>query len=172
MKKTHPMIQYVFIRCWLGLILAAQSDLGVCFVSLGDEQQLMVNELLEFYPKAQPAGSDLHFARSLETVSAYIEHPGMVFDLPLDIHGTAYQLRVWQALREIPIGKTASYTEIAQRIGAPRSARAVALACAANKLAVIIPCHRVVRGNGSLSGYRWGVERKKALLEREAQQAS
>jgi AraC family transcriptional regulator of adaptative response/methylated-DNA-[protein]-cysteine methyltransferase len=102
-------------------------------------------------------------------VVGFVEAPGIGLDLPLDVQGTAFQQRVWQALREIPAGRTATYTEVASRIGAPTAVRAVAGACAANALAVAIPCHRVVRTDGSLSGYRWGVERKRALLEREAQ---
>jgi len=137
-------------------------------VSIGSDAQLLTQALLDQFPDAEPAVDDPVFAQSVTRVMEYLDHPTSKFDLPLDIRGTAFQQRVWQALREIPAGKTASYNAIAERIGAPKAARAVAQACAANKLAVIIPCHRVLHSDGSLSGYRWGVERKKALLDLEA----
>ena len=129
-----------------------------------------MDDLRARFPRAQLTGSDSEFARTVEQVVRFVEAPRVGLDLPLDIRGTAFQQRVWQALRSIPAGSRASYAEIAGRIGAPRAVRAVAQACAANTLAVAVPCHRVVRSDGDLAGYRWGVERKRALLEREAGQ--
>ena len=129
---------------------------------------VLLRDLQDRFPRAELLGGDNDFEQQVAKVIGLVEAPKVGLDLPLDIRGTAFQQRVWQALRKIPAGMTASYTEIAQQIGAPRSVRAVAQACAANALAVAIPCHRVVRSDGGLSGYRWGVERKCALLEREA----
>jgi AraC family transcriptional regulator of adaptative response/methylated-DNA-[protein]-cysteine methyltransferase len=127
-----------------------------------------VHDLQERFPRATLIGGDAEFERLVAKVVGFVEAPGLGLDLPLDVRGTAFQQRVWQALLAIPAGETVSYTEVARRIGAPASVRAVAQACAANSLAVAIPCHRVVRTDGGLSGYRWGVERKRALLRREA----
>ncbi len=151
----------------LGAILVAASRQGVCAISLGDDPQLLVRELQDRFPRARLQGGDSAFERLVATVVGFVEAPARGLDLPLDIRGTAFQQRVWQALRDIPAGATVSYTEVARRIGAPASVRAVAGACAANRLAVAIPCHRVVRTDGALSGYRWGIARKRALLERE-----
>ncbi|MGB6145318.1 MAG: methylated-DNA--[protein]-cysteine S-methyltransferase, partial [Rhodanobacter sp.] len=126
-------------------------------------------ELQDRFPRARLIGGDRDYERLVAQVVGFVEAPALGLDLPLDVRGTAFQQRVWQALREIPVGSTASYSEIARRIGAPKASRAVAQACAGNMLAVAIPCHRVVRNDGDLSGYRWGVPRKRALLEREAQ---
>jgi len=161
-------IRFGLGRCTLGSILVAASERGVCAILLGADAEALVNELEGRFPQAERVTRDAEFERLLAEVVALVEQPARGFRLPLDIRGTAFQERVWQALRKIPSGTTASYSEIAQAIGAPRAARAVARACAANTLAVAIPCHRVVRGDGSLSGYRWGVERKRALLAREA----
>ena len=120
------------------------------------------------FPALHLIGGDAEFEQLVATVVGFVEAPGIGLDLPLDVRGTAFQQRVWQALREIPAGETASYADIAHRIGSPNAVRAVAQACAANALAVAIPCHRVVRNDGGLSGYRWGVERKRALLGKEA----
>ena len=141
----------------------------MCAIALGDDPDRLVRGLQDRFPRAMLAGGEPDFERWVACVVALVERPaaGPGADLPLDIRGTAFQVRVWEALRRIPPGSTASYAEIARRIGSPRSSRAVAAACAANPLAVAIPCHRVVRTDGSLSGYRWGVERKAALLERE-----
>jgi len=152
----------------LGSILVAQSDRGVCAILMGDDPDQLVRELQDRFAHARLVGGDAGFEQLVAKVVGMVEAPGLGVDLPLDVRGTAFQQRVWQALREIPAGETASYTDIAKRIGAPKSVRAVAQACAANPLAVAIPCHRVVRTDGGLAGYRWGVERKRALLEREA----
>jgi len=160
-------IRYAVGACSLGSVLVAASDKGVCAILLGDKSGPLIQELRRQFPRAEIAGGDKDFERLAAKVVDFVEAPGSGLDLPLDIKGTAFQHRVWEALRRIPAGTTASYTEIAKAIGAPKSVRAVAGACAANKLAVAIPCHRVVRGDGSLSGYRWGVERKRALLARE-----
>jgi AraC family transcriptional regulator of adaptative response/methylated-DNA-[protein]-cysteine methyltransferase len=147
----------------------AQSDRGVCAILLGDDPGELARDLQDRFPRANLIGGDGEFEQLVAKVVGFVEAPGIGLDLPLDVRGTAFQQRVWQALREIPAGQTASYTDVANRIGAPNSARAVAQACAANALAVAIPCHRVVRNDGGLSGYRWSVERKRALLERETQ---
>ncbi|MDG9670089.1 bifunctional DNA-binding transcriptional regulator/O6-methylguanine-DNA methyltransferase Ada [Hahella sp. CR1] len=167
---TNAEIRFAVGECALGAILVAQSARGVCAILLGDEPEALVHELQDRFPKAQLIGDDADFERLIAKVVGFVEAPQIGLDLPLDVRGTAFQQRVWRALQEIPSGATASYADIAQRIGSPKSVRAVAQACAANLLAVAIPCHRVVRSDGALSGYRWGVERKQALLEREAQE--
>ena len=153
--------------CSLGSVLVAASDAGVCAIFLGDDPDALVHELEDRFPGATLTGGDTDFERWMSAVVALVDDPRTGLDLPLDVRGTAFQQRVWQALRAIPAGSTATYSEIAAAIGAPTAVRAVAAACAANKLAVAIPCHRVVRTDGSLSGYRWGVDRKRALLDRE-----
>jgi AraC family transcriptional regulator of adaptative response/methylated-DNA-[protein]-cysteine methyltransferase len=162
-------IRFAVGQCSLGAILVAQSQRGICAILLGDDPDALVRELQDQFPKARLIGGDAAFERWVAQVVGFIEAPAIGLQLPLDVQGTAFQERVWRALREIPPGATASYTEIAERIGSPRSVRAVAQACGANRLAVAIPCHRVVRRDGDLSGYRWGVERKRELLRREAQ---
>ncbi|QPG65806.1 bifunctional DNA-binding transcriptional regulator/O6-methylguanine-DNA methyltransferase Ada [Pseudomonas sp. BIGb0427] len=162
-------IRFAIGQCSLGAILVAQSERGICAILLGDDPQALLNDLQDKFPKANLIGGDAGFETLVARVVGFIEAPGIGLDLPLDLRGTAFQERVWQALRAIPAGSTASYAEIAQRIGSPRAVRAVAQACAANALAVAIPCHRVVRSDGNLSGYRWGVERKRELLARESQ---
>ncbi len=152
----------------LGAILVARSQRGVCAISLGEDPDVLLRELQDRFPRAELIGGDADFEGLVARVVGLIEQPNLGIDLPLDVRGTAFQQRVWQALRQIPPGETASYAQIAERIGSPTSVRAVAGACAANTLAVAIPCHRVVRSDGALSGYRWGVERKRELLEREA----
>jgi AraC family transcriptional regulator of adaptative response/methylated-DNA-[protein]-cysteine methyltransferase len=169
---THAQIRFALGACSLGAILVAASPRGVCAISLGDDPETLVRELQDRFPKADLIGGDADFEQWVARVIGFIEMPALGLDLPLDIRGTAFQQRVWQALCEIPPGKTMSYSEIAALIGAPKSVRAVAGACAANPLAVAIPCHRVVRTDGALSGYRWGVERKRALLENEARDES
>jgi AraC family transcriptional regulator of adaptative response/methylated-DNA-[protein]-cysteine methyltransferase len=161
-------IHFAVGECSLGSILVARSERGVCAILLGDDPDALARELQDRFPKAELIGGDAGFEQLVAQVVGFIEAPALGLQLPLDVRGTAFQQRVWQALRDIPAGETASYGEIAARIGAPRAVRAVAQACAANALAVAIPCHRVVRTDGGLSGYRWGVERKRALLEREA----
>ena len=161
-------IRFAIGECSLGSILVAQSDRGICAILLGDDPDKLVQNLQDSFPRANLIGGDADFEQLVARVVGFIEAPGIGLDLPLDVRGTAFQQRVWQALRNIPAGQTASYTEIAKRIGSPKSARAVAHACATNKLAVAIPCHRVVRNDGALAGYRWGIERKRVLLENEA----
>jgi AraC family transcriptional regulator of adaptative response/methylated-DNA-[protein]-cysteine methyltransferase len=160
-------IRFAIGECSLGSILVAQSDRGICAILLGDDPDKLARDLQDSFPRANLIGGDADFEQLVARVIAFIEAPGIGLDLPLDVRGTAFQQRVWKTLREIPAGETESYTEIAGRIGSPDSVRAVAGACAANKLAVAIPCHRVVRNDGALAGYRWGVERKRALLEKE-----
>ena len=155
-------------ECSLGSILVAATGKGVCAIMLGDDPDALLRELQNRFPKARLVGGDTDFEGLVARVVGLVEAPALGLDLPTDIRGTAFQQRVWQALRDIPAGSTASYTDIARRIGAPKAIRGVAGACAANPIAIVIPCHRVVRSDGALAGYRWGVERKRALLEREA----
>jgi len=160
-------IEFAIGQTSLGAILVARSQRGVCAISLGDDPDALLRELQDRFPRAELIGGDPGFEQLVAQVVGLIEQPNLGIDLPLDVRGTAFQQRVWQALRQIPSGETASYAQIAQRIGSPKSVRAVAQACASNTLAVAIPCHRVVRSDGALSGYRWGVERKRELLSRE-----
>lgn len=160
-------IRFAVGESWLGPILVATSDKGVCAILLGDDPDSLARELQDSFPNAEIRGGNADFERLVATVVGFIENPSIGLDLPLDIRGTAFQQRVWEALRRIPAGSTASYTEIAERIGESQAVRAVAQACGANNLAVAIPCHRVIRTDGELSGYRWGVERKDQLLRRE-----
>jgi AraC family transcriptional regulator, regulatory protein of adaptative response / methylated-DNA-[protein]-cysteine methyltransferase len=153
----------------LGAILVARSQVGICAILLGDDPDALTRDVQDRFPQARLLGGDAPFEAWVARVVGFVEAPAIGLDLPLDIRGTAFQQRVWQALQAIPPGQTASYAEIARRIGAPAATRAVAQACGANALAVAIPCHRVVRRDGGLSGYRWGVERKRALLAHEAQ---
>lgn len=151
----------------LGAILVASSDKGVAAILIGEDPDALVRNLQDRFPKARLIGGDAGYEQLVARVVGFIEAPQLGLDLPLDVRGTAFQQRVWQALREIPPGKTVSYAEVARAIGAPKAMRAVAGACASNNIAVAIPCHRVVRNDGSLSGYAWGIERKRALIERE-----
>ena len=160
-------IQFAIGACSLGHVLAASTARGVCAILLGDDPAALLQDLQNRFPNAELKGGDPAFERVIGQVIALVESPGRGHDLPLDIGGTAFQQRVWEALRAIPSGRTASYADIARAIGAPTASRAVAHACAANPLAIAVPCHRVVRTGGALSGYRWGIERKMALLERE-----
>jgi AraC family transcriptional regulator of adaptative response/methylated-DNA-[protein]-cysteine methyltransferase len=162
------VIRFAVGECSLGAILVAATERGVCAIELGDDADALVRELQDRFPHAELTGGDAEFEALVAHVVGFVEAPGVGLALPLDLRGTAFQQRVWQALRAIPAGTTVSYGELARRIGAPRAVRAVAGACAANTLAVAIPCHRVVRTDGALSGYRWGVARKRALLAREA----
>ncbi len=161
-------IRFAVGRCSLGAILVAATDKGIAAITLGDDPDGLVRDLQDRFPAADLVGDDPGFEATVAAVVGFVEAPAAGLALPLDIRGTAFQERVWQVLRSIPAGATASYAEVAERLGAPKSVRAVAGACAANALAVAIPCHRVVRTDGDLSGYRWGVARKRALLEREA----
>jgi AraC family transcriptional regulator of adaptative response/methylated-DNA-[protein]-cysteine methyltransferase len=152
----------------LGAILVAATDKGIAAIQFGDDPEALLRGLQDRFPNAHLVGGDADFERLVAQVVGTVENPATGLELPLDVRGTAFQQRVWQALRDIPAGTTASYADIAERVGAPKAVRAVAGACAANRIAVAIPCHRVVRSDGALSGYRWGVERKRALLDREA----
>jgi AraC family transcriptional regulator of adaptative response/methylated-DNA-[protein]-cysteine methyltransferase len=161
-------IRFAVGQCSLGAILVARSKKGICAITLGDNPDELVRDLQDRFPNANLIGADRGFERLVAQVVGFVEAPRIGLDLPLDVRGTAFQQRVWQALRGIPAGKTASYADVARRIGKPKAVRAVAQACGANKIAVAIPCHRVVKNDGVLSGYRWGVERKRALIEKEA----
>jgi AraC family transcriptional regulator, regulatory protein of adaptative response / methylated-DNA-[protein]-cysteine methyltransferase len=162
------VIRFAVGQASLGAVLVAATNKGVCAILLGDDPQALVRDLQDRFPRAELKGGDAEFERMVAQAVGLVEAPGQRLDLPLDIRGTAFQQRVWAALRAIPPGKTATYKEIARAIGRPTAVRAVAQACGANPLAVAIPCHRVVRTDGDLSGYRWGVERKRKLLDREA----
>lgn len=164
------VIRFAVGRCSLGEILVAQSQRGICAILLGDDADALVRDLQDRFPKAKLIGGDAAFEQRVAQVVGFVESPSLGLNLPLDVRGTAFQERVWRALREIPPGRTVTYAELAARIGAPRSVRAVAQACGANRIAVAIPCHRVVRRDGDLAGYRWGVERKRELQRREAAQ--
>ena len=165
--SAGTQIRFAVGACSLGAILVARSAKGVCAILLGDGPDALARDLQDRFPRSELIGGDAGFEALVARVVGFVEAPGLGLDVPLDLRGTAFQQRVWQALREIPAGTTASYAEVARRVGAPKAVRAVAAACAANTLAVAIPCHRVVRTGGGLSGYRWGVERKRALLENE-----
>ena len=160
-------IRFALGQCSLGAILVAESDQGICSIALGDAPEPLLAQLQAQFPRADLVGGDAAFERRVAQVVGFVEQPALGLELPLGVRGSAFQQRVWQALRAVPAGQTLSYAELARRIGQPRAARAVARACASNVLAVAIPCHRVVRGDGALAGYRWGVARKQALLESE-----
>ena len=161
-------IRYAIGRSYLGCVLVAATDRGICMIALGDSPKALEHALTVRFARAELVRGDAAFSEWVTHVLALIESPGQALGLPLDIQGTAFQRRVWQALRDIPCGQTATYAEIARRVGCPAGARAVAGACASNPVAVAIPCHRVIRNDGQLSGYRWGPKRKRALLDREA----
>jgi AraC family transcriptional regulator of adaptative response/methylated-DNA-[protein]-cysteine methyltransferase len=161
-------IRFAVGQCSLGAILVAATHKGVCAIQLGDDPDALVRALQDRFAKAQLIGGDADFEKLVAKVVGFVEAPARGLDLPLDLRGTAFQQRVWEALRKIPAGTTATYTDIAKRIGRPKAVRAVAAACADNPVAVAIPCHRVVRLDGNLAGYRWGVARKRALLDKEA----
>lgn len=162
------VIRFAIGQCSLGAILVAQSHRGICAIMLGDDPDALLRDLQDQFARAQLVGGDAAFERLVAQVIGFVETPSVGLNLPLDVRGTAFQERVWQALRDVPAGTTVSYGQIAERIGAPTAVRAVAQACGANRIAVAIPCHRVVRRDGDISGYRWGVERKRQLLERES----
>ncbi|MET0744702.1 MAG: bifunctional DNA-binding transcriptional regulator/O6-methylguanine-DNA methyltransferase Ada [Microvirga sp.] len=166
---ANAEIRFAIGECSLGSILVAKSLKGVCAIMMGDDPDDLLRDLQDRFPRARLIGGDAEFEALVSRVVGFVETPGIGLDLPLDVRGTAFQRRVWRALQEIPAGRTATYAEVAAAIGAPKAVRAVAMACAANAIAVAIPCHRVVRTDGTLSGYRWGVERKRALLLRETQ---
>jgi len=164
---ANNRIRFAVGQSSLGAILVAATGRGICAIFLGDDPDVLIRDLQDRFPQADLIGGDREFEGWVAQVVGFVETPRLGLNLPLDIRGTAFQQRVWRALQDIPPGATASYAEIAERIGAPKSVRAVAGACAANPVAVAIPCHRVVRSDGAMSGYRWGIERKRALLERE-----
>ena len=167
-RGSVTRVRFAIGACSLGAILVAATDKGVCAILMGDDPEALARDLQERFPQAELLGAEAEFEQVVASVVALVEAPALGLALPLDVRGTAFQQRVWQALREIPAGRTVSYAKLAQLVGVPNGARAVAGACAANALAVAIPCHRVVRNDGSISGYRWGALRKQALLEREA----
>jgi AraC family transcriptional regulator of adaptative response/methylated-DNA-[protein]-cysteine methyltransferase len=165
-------IRFAVGECSLGSILVAASDLGICSIAIGDDPDALTRELQDRFHKAELVGGDKQFEQTVARVVAFVDSPSIGLSLPLHVQGTAFQQRVWAALCRIPAGKTCTYSQIAKIVGRPRATRAVASACAANNLAIAIPCHRVVRTDGSLSGYRWGVERKEKLLKTETMPAS
>ena len=162
-------IRVSVVECYLGWVLIAATDKGICAIALGDEPNSLRARLRKDFPKAEIRDGDDELNRWVKRIRVHLENPHHRLDLPLDIQGTAFQRQVWALLREIPAGSTASYAEIANKTGKPNAARAVAGACASNKIAIAIPCHRVVRKNGDLGGYRWGLERKRNVLDREAE---
>ena len=164
-------IRFAIGKCWLGAILVAASDRGVCAILLGDNPDELAHDLERRFPRAELVGGNAQFEQLVAEVVGFVTAPSQGLNLPLDIRGTAFQQRVWRALRDIPAGSTVSYAEIARRVGRPSAFRAVGQAIGANPIAVAIPCHRVVRTDGSLSGYRWGVKRKSELLSRESDAA-
>ncbi|MBS0233119.1 MAG: bifunctional DNA-binding transcriptional regulator/O6-methylguanine-DNA methyltransferase Ada [Proteobacteria bacterium] len=164
----NEVLTFAIANSSLGSVLVAASEKGIAAILIGDDAEKLTAEFKKLFPKAEFVTGDRRFAKSLRRVIAKVESPETPFELPLDIRGTAFQQRVWRALQNIPLGTTATYTEIAQKLGNPKAVRAVARACATNSLAVAIPCHRVVRANGEMAGYRWGTERKRRLLERES----
>jgi AraC family transcriptional regulator of adaptative response/methylated-DNA-[protein]-cysteine methyltransferase len=161
-------IRYAIGTCSLGPVLVAASEKGICAIFFGDEPEGLRKDLQATFPRAEIVSADKNFEKLTAKVLAFVDDPVKQLDLPLDVRGTAFQHRVWDALRRIPAGTTASYAEIARRIGAPKAVRAVARACATNRIAVAIPCHRVIGSDGSLTGYRGGIERKRKLLAKEA----
>ena len=161
-------LRFAVGQCGLGAVLVASSAKGVAAILIGDDPDVLVRDLQDRFPHADLVGGDADYDRRVAAILAFVEAPRIGLDLPLDIRGTAFQQRVWQALRDIPPGETTTYAAVAARLGQPSAVRAVAGACAANPLAVVVPCHRVVRSDGALSGYRWGIARKRALLDREA----
>lgn len=164
---SDTLIQFAIAECSLGSVLVARSPKGICTITFGDDPEALLKHLQDQFPKAELIGSDAGFEQVVAQVIGLIEKPDTQFDLPLDIRGTAFQQRIWKMLLTIPAGTTVSYTQLAEMIGSPKSVRAVANACGQNMIAVAIPCHRVVRLDGDISGYRWGIDRKRALLARE-----
>lgn len=171
-SSSPALVRYGFADSSIGMVVVAADADGVCDVALGDDSAALLEYLTERNPRASLVEGDAEVEAWASRVAALIDEPSAATDLPAEPRGTEFQLLVWNALRDIPVGRTASYTEIAERIGRPSSVRAVARACASNRLGVIVPCHRVVRADGDLSGYRWGTERKRALLDRESASGS
>jgi AraC family transcriptional regulator of adaptative response/methylated-DNA-[protein]-cysteine methyltransferase len=166
--EADATLRFALGQCSLGSVLVATSARGICAILLGDDPEMLKDDLHGRFPRRPIVAGGREMEQLVATVTRFIEAPASGLDSPLDVFGTAFQRRVWQALREIPAGSTASYAAVATRIGSPKAVRAVAQACAGNSIAVAIPCHRVVRSDGALSGYRWGIARKRALLTREA----
>ena len=166
-KGKDTKIYYGIGKSTLGKVLVAQSNVGICAIFLGDDAQQLIQDLHDRFSLAEIIKGNINFKSTLTKVIKFIESPQIGLDLPLDIRGTVFQQQVWQALRKIPIGETISYKELSEKLGKPKSVRAVASACGANPLAIVIPCHRVIGSNGALSGYRWGLERKSVLLKKE-----
>lgn len=165
-------IRYVTVATPLGWALVAATERGICLTALGDDRERLAAMVRERFPAASIVPEDAGLMEWADQIVRFITDPGRTLDLPLDIRGTAFQTRVWRALQKIPLGRTATYSEIAKALGQPKAVRAVAQACAANNLALLVPCHRVIREDGDLAGYRWGVERKRALLDREREAAA
>ena len=161
------IIRYAIGQSYLGWVLVAATELGICRIDIDDDRECLRARLAASLPEAELLDNDSNFNETVSRLLSFLEKPGQHWDLPLDIQGTAFQRQVWMALRDVPSGTTVSYADIADRIGRPKAARAVAQACASNKLAVAIPCHRVVRSDGELGGYRWGIGKKRMILERE-----
>lgn len=169
-RRRKAVVSFATRPSSLGVVLVARSasgNGGICAVLLGDDAGALRSELHARFPRASLIAGDEELEAIATRVAAFVESPARSIDVPLDMRGTDFQRTVWRALREIPAGSTASYTEIARRIGRPTAVRAVAHACAANPLAVVVPCHRAVRSDGALAGYRWGLERKRSLLDKE-----
>lgn len=162
-------INFTITDCDLGKLLVARTAKGVCAVAFDDKETTLFDNLKNEYPKAEIRRDDAQLKEFVEAILANLAGTDKTLDLPLDLQATAFQMRVWETLRKIPYGETVSYQQIAEKIGNPKAVRAVATACASNRAALVIPCHRVIRKGGDLSGYRWGVERKKAILEKEKQ---
>lgn len=167
----NAVLTFAFGHSSLGDILVAASAKGIAAILIGDDRDQLTADLKGIFPRAEFVTADRNFEKTVADVVELVERPKQTVDLPLDIRGTAFQQRVWKALRAIPLGVTATYADIANQVGDPKAVRAVARACATNPLALVVPCHRVVRTDGSLAGYRWGVERKRMLIERETQSA-
>ncbi|WAI81867.1 MULTISPECIES: bifunctional transcriptional activator/DNA repair enzyme AdaA [Achromobacter] len=164
-------IRFAVAQCSLGALLVAATGTGICEIALDADPEQLVRNLQDRFKAARLIGADDEFETWVAAVVGFVEDPSRGLDLPLDVRGTAFQRRVWEALRDIPVGTTATYSQVAERIGSPRAVRAVARACATNSIALAIPCHRVVRTDGSMAGYRWGVDRKRELIARELKAA-
>ncbi|QTC01785.1 methylated-DNA--[protein]-cysteine S-methyltransferase [Alcaligenes sp. SORT26] len=169
-QSSH--IRFAIAQCSLGALLVAENERGICAISLGDDTDVLLEQLQDRFKATELMEANPQLNQRVAQIVAMVEEPALGLSLPLDIQGSAFQQKVWELLRDIPVGQTLSYTQIAERLGMPKGARAVARACATNTLAIAIPCHRVVRQSGDLAGYRWGLERKKALLERERSKAT
>lgn len=164
-------VRFATVETPLGWALVAATGRGICMTALGDDRGALISALRRRFPAAEIVADDAGLSDWADRIVGFITNPDRALDLPLDIQGTAFQAQVWRALQKIPVGKTATYTEIAAALGRPKAVRAVARACAENKLALLVPCHRVIRRDGELGGYRWGLERKRALLAREGADA-